>query len=93
VPEREFGWVTEAADAYVRPVVRITVRCRKSDGKFAYGVLLSTLSAQQVLALTGQPLSLLDEPAAVLLAYVTDLAISVVAASKRLSRATSKNWA
>ncbi len=59
-PERQFGWVTEVA-----------VRCRKPDGQFAYGVLLSTLSAHQVLVLTGQPLALLDDPAAVLLAYVT----------------------
>jgi len=69
-PERQFGWVTEAAEAYVRPVKRIAVRCRKPDNEFAYGVLISALSAQQVLALTGQPLSLLDDPAAVLLAYV-----------------------
>ncbi len=70
-PEREFGWVTEAADTYVRPVKRIAVRCRKPDGEFAYGVLLSALSAQHVLGLTSQPLCLLDVPAAVLLAYVT----------------------
>ncbi len=70
-PEREFGWVTEAADAYVRPVKRIVVRCRQQDGTFAYGVLISALSAQQVLTLTGQPLCLLEDPAAVLLAYVT----------------------
>jgi len=70
LPERQFGWVTEAADAYVRPVKRIAVRCRKPDGKFAYGVLISTLSAQHVLGLTGQPLLVLDDPAAVLLAYV-----------------------
>src|SRR5258706_1310132 len=70
-PEREFGWVTEAADAYVRPVKRIAVRCRKPDGTFAYGVLISALSAQQVFTLTGQPLCLLEDPAAVLLAYVT----------------------
>src|SRR5258708_31840023 len=70
-PEREFGWVTEAADAYVRPVKRIAVRCRQQDGTFAYGVLISALSAQQVFTLTGQPLCLLADPAAVLLAYVT----------------------
>jgi hypothetical protein len=69
-PERQFGWVTETTQAYVRPVKRIAVRCRQQDGKFAYGVLLSALSAQHVLTLTGQPLSLLDDPAAVLLAYV-----------------------
>ena len=69
-PERQFGWVTETTDAYGRPVKRIAVRCRQQDGKFAYGVLISALSAQHVLLLTGQPLSLLEDPAAVLLAYV-----------------------
>jgi hypothetical protein len=70
-PERQFGWVTEVSKAYVRPVKRIAVRCRQQDEKFAYGVLLSTLSAQHVLGLTGQPLSSRDDPAAVLLAYLT----------------------
>jgi len=70
-PERQFGWVTEATEAYVRLVKRIAVRCRQPDGQFASGVLISALSARQVLVLTGQPLSLLADPAAVLLAYVT----------------------
>ncbi len=70
-PERQFGWVTETTEAYVRPVKRIAVRCRQQDGKFAYGVLISALSAQHVLTLTGQSLSLLEDPPAVLLAYVT----------------------
>ena len=70
-PERQFGWVTEASNAYMRPVKRIAVRCRQQDGQWAVGVLLSTLSVRQVLVLTGQPLSLLEDPAAVLLAYVT----------------------
>jgi hypothetical protein len=70
-PERQFGWVTETTDAYVRPVTRIAVRCRKPDGTFAYGVLISALSAQHVLTLTDQSLSLLEDPAAMLLAYVT----------------------
>lgn len=69
-PERQFGWVTETAQTYVRPVQRIAVRCRQQDGKFAYGVLISALSVQQVLTLTGQPLDVLDDPAAGLLAYV-----------------------
>jgi hypothetical protein len=69
-PEREFGWVSELTEAYVRPVKRLAVRCRQADGHFAYGVLISALSAQQVLALTGQPLDLLEDQAAVLLAYV-----------------------
>ncbi len=70
-PERQFGWVTETTEAYVRLVKRIAVRCRQPDGQFASGVLISALSARQVLVLTGQPLSLLADPAAVLLAYVT----------------------
>ena len=70
-PEREFGWVTETTQAYVRPVTRIAVRCRKPDGQFAYGVLISALSAQHVLTLTDQSLSLLADPATVLLAYLT----------------------
>lgn len=70
-PERELGWGSEPTTAYVRRLTRIAVRCRKRDGKFAYGVLISALSAQHVLTVTGQPLSLLDNPAAVLLAYVT----------------------
>jgi len=70
-PERAFGWVTETTEAYVRPVQRIAVRCRKLDGQFAYGVLISALSAQHVLTLTDQSLSLLADPATVLLAYVT----------------------
>ena len=63
--------MTEVSNAYVRPVKRIAVRCRQQDGEWAVGVLLSTLSARQVLVLTGQPLALLDDPAAVLLAYVS----------------------
>jgi hypothetical protein len=45
-PERQFGWVTEVSHTYVHPVKRIAVRCRQQDGQFAYGVLLSTLSAR-----------------------------------------------
>ena len=70
-PERQFGWVTETTETYVRPVRRIAVRCRQQDGQFAYGVLISALSAQHVLTQTGQSLCLLEDPAAVLLAYVT----------------------
>ncbi len=69
-PERQFGWVTKAPDAYVRKVFRIAVRCRKADGKFAIGVLISALEAEAVLALMKQPQSSRTSPAAVLLAYV-----------------------
>jgi hypothetical protein len=33
--ERSFGWVTEPAPGYLRPVQRIAVRCRRQDGTFA----------------------------------------------------------
>ena len=69
--ERSFGWVTEPATGYVRPVRRIAVRCRRQDGTFAYGVLICSLSAQQVLAVLGRPSSQAADPVAVLQAYVT----------------------
>jgi hypothetical protein len=69
--ERSFGWVSEPPTGYVRPVRRIAVRCRRQDGTFAYGVLICTLSAQQVLAVLGQPGSQAADPVAVLAAYVT----------------------
>jgi len=70
-PERSFGWVTEPATGYVRPVRRIAVRCRRQDGTFAYGVLICSLSAEQVLTMLGRPSSQAADPVAVLLAYVT----------------------
>ena len=69
--ERSFGWVTEPALGYVRPVRRIAVRCRRQDGTFAYGVLICALSAEQVLTVLGRPRSQAAHPVAVLLAYVT----------------------
>jgi hypothetical protein len=70
-PERSFGWVTEQALGYVRPVQRIAVRCRRQDGTFAYGILICSLSAEQVLAVLRRPSSQAADPVAVLLAYVT----------------------
>jgi len=67
---RQVGWVTEAPSVYVRPVRRVAVRCRKQNGQWAVGVLISTLSAHDVLHLTGRPPSEVNDPLAVLLAYV-----------------------
>jgi len=69
--ERSFGWVSEPPTDYVRPIQRIAVRCRRQDGTFAYGVLICSLSAQQVLTMLGRPNSQAADPVAVLLAYVT----------------------
>ncbi|SRR5712691_4584095 len=70
VQGRQIGWVTEPATEYVRPVRRIAVRCRKQDGQWAVGVLISTLTDAQVLSLTGQEASQSHNPVAVLRAYV-----------------------
>ena len=67
---RQVGWVREEATAYVRAVRRIAVRCRKKNGTWGVGVLISTLSASEVLSLTNQSPAKVREDAAVLLAYV-----------------------
>jgi hypothetical protein len=68
--DRQMGWVTETTELYLRPVQRIAVRCRKKNGQWAIGVILSTLAARDVLQLTEQPLEKEIDPHAVLLAYV-----------------------
>ena len=70
VPERQAGWATEAPTAYVRPVAHIAVWCRKADGQWAVGVLISNVQASDVLSLTGQSPSQLADPQAMLWASV-----------------------
>ncbi len=70
VPGRQVGWVTMAAVEYVRPVKRIAVRCRKKNGQWGLGVLISSLAAPTVTALTGDAAPVHGETDAVLLAYV-----------------------
>jgi Transposase DDE domain group 1 len=67
---RQIGWVTAPTQVYQRPVKRIAVRCRKKNGQWGGGVILSTLSARDVLWLTGQSIRDVDNRQAVLLAYV-----------------------
>jgi len=67
---RQVGWVSEPAIAYVRPVRRVAVRCRKKNGQWGVGVIISTLSPLDVLSLTGQPPTKVTDDRAVLLAYV-----------------------
>ena len=67
---RQIGWVTAANDLYVRPVQRIAVRCRKKNGQWGMGVLVSTLSPRDVLWLTGKSIRDVGQPQEVLLAYV-----------------------
>ncbi len=67
---RQVGWVSAATSAYGRAVRRIAGRCRKQNGQWGVGVLISTLSPVEVLILTGQSPSKVTDDAAVLLAYV-----------------------
>jgi Transposase DDE domain group 1 len=67
---RQVGWVTAPTSAYVREVRRIAVRCRKKNGAWGVGVLISTLSPLEVLVVIGQSPEKVTDDAAVLLAYV-----------------------
>ncbi len=68
--DRQFGWVTLPADGYIRPVRRIAVRCRKRNGQWGVGVIISTLAPKDVLRLVGEPATRVNEPEVVLWAYV-----------------------
>jgi len=51
-PGRQFGFVTTpATDDYCQPVIRIAVRCRKNNGHWAVGVLVTNLTPTQVATL------------------------------------------
>lgn len=67
---RQIGWVTTEATAYIRPLVRIAVRCRKKNGQWGVGVLISTIEAQSIVTLTNLWPSEWVHPDAELLAYV-----------------------
>ena len=70
VEGRQVGWVRLPASEYVRSVRRIAVRCRKANGQWGIGLLISTMAPVEVLTLTqSSPVSSTD-PASVLLAYV-----------------------
>src|SRR6266581_6815306 len=70
VPGRQIGWVHLPAPEYARPVRRIAVRCRKANGQWGVGVLISTLDPIEVLALTNVTAGPNVDPVTVLLAYV-----------------------
>jgi|SRR5579884_3767827 len=70
---RQVGLVTAPArEVYPRcpDMMRVAVRCRQANGQWGVGVIVSTLSASDVLALTGQDSALAADPASRLLAYV-----------------------
>ena len=67
---RQIGYVTLEATEYVRPVVRIAVRCRKRNGQWGIGVLISTIDPQAIVTLTDLSPCEWVHPDAALLAYV-----------------------
>ncbi len=71
VSGRQMGWVTQPPSEYVRPVRRIAVRCRKKNGQWGVGVVVSAVPPADVLDLTGQSPDLVHDDHAVLRAYVS----------------------
>lgn len=58
-PERQAGLVTTPAECYhagryQRTITRVAVRCRKANGQWGVGVVLSTLATAEALALLGR---------------------------------------
>lgn len=69
VKGREVGLVTQP-HAYHRTTTQIAVRSPKKNGRFGYAVLITTLSASDLLDLVGQSRANAKDLPAVLLAYV-----------------------
>ena len=70
-PGRQVGVVTTAkADDYTQPMLRIAVRCRKNNGQWAIGVLVTNLKPDEVAALMNVELDLKTHLDALWLAYV-----------------------
>lgn len=67
---RQIGYVTAEATEYIRPVVRIAVRCRKRNGQWGIGVLISTIDPHTIVTLTDLSPCEWVHPDAALLAYV-----------------------
>jgi hypothetical protein len=55
VAGRQIGWVPGAASEYVRPVLRIAVRCRKKNGQWGIGVLIAATAAERAEARAEAP--------------------------------------
>jgi hypothetical protein len=70
IPGRQVGWVSTPATEYVREVRRIAVRWQKKNGQWEYAVVISTLTARDVIEETGQPPAQVHSHQAVTLAYV-----------------------
>ena len=58
MPERQVGWVSVPPSGYVRPVIRIAVRCAKANGQSGYAVLIAPVDLAPMMALLGRRLGL-----------------------------------
>jgi hypothetical protein len=67
---RQVGWVETPTNEYVRELRRIAVRWQKKNGTWEYALVLSSLTAPEVLAETGEEQAQLLSKEAVTLAYV-----------------------
>lgn len=67
---RQVGWVESVSHDYVRQLRRIAVRWQQKNGQWEYAVVLSSLTAEELLAELGLPSTQAQEQQAVLLAYV-----------------------
>lgn len=67
---RQVGWVSIPATDYLREVRRIAVRWRKKNGQWEYAVVISSLTAREVIEEVGQPRERVLDHQAVTLAYV-----------------------
>ncbi len=69
-PQREMGWVVPLdTPDYARSVKRLAIRWPKRNGQMSYDLLISTLSAHEVIDLLGQPKGHVHEPEMVALSY------------------------
>lgn len=68
-PGRQVGLATAPSPEYEQPVLRIAVRCRKQNGQWGIGLLITNLRPAEVAALTAIDSAILDDPAELWLAY------------------------
>jgi hypothetical protein len=67
---RQVGWVETPTTEYVREMRRIAVRWQKKNGQWEYALVLSTLTAHEVIEETREPLAQVLSHQTVTLAYV-----------------------
>ena len=70
IPGRQIGLVATEAKEYNRELKRIAVRTKKKNGQWKIGVIISTVSIEQILAFLNLPIDTAKDPIKSLIAYV-----------------------